>query len=717
MSTGFSSENIVFLSDTVINLLSEDGVLYSSTPFKLNYSNYYLNKIQCDINGRFIAVGSANYNSYQGSIQDFIVCRFNKNGTLDNSFGTEGSVVTDFGYSDYADGVAIQNDGKILVVGSSRNGDFQSDFALARYLENGVLDQTFGVGGQVMINLGTLDQARSVMELPDGKIIIIGGDNKSYNPNIAIVRLNQNGTFDTSFGNNGVVSTDLGGSESGWGGAVQSDGKVIAIGSNYNDLIALRYNQNGSLDQSFGNKGIVIIDLGGEEWAYSVAIQKDNKIIIAGDTYNANNNTKQDFALVRLNSDGSFDYTFDGKPDTTAPSVSSFSPADGAVGVAVGSDITVTFSEAIQRGTGNIQIRSGSESGTVVASYDVATSANLSISGSTLTINPTADLGYSTDYFVTFDSGSIMDLAGNGYTGISTYDFTTPTKNNTTTSTQTLNDIASVGVSPDNSTLLIKFNSGELMSLPNLSGGGTVSLGGTSVSTSAIAQHTTPQAVFTSLTGGVTDYVLPELYKGGLNLKYQHIDTTPNAVVVGSTDNDFIKVADTHSLGKAVNGGGGSDVIDGGVGSTFVTGGTGHHGDTFFLDGRAPGVSWSTITDFQLGSDQATIWGFVKGVSSVDSSFANPNNEGAGGIYNGLTLHFKNLLADGLATGSNADLNSITLSGHTLADIGVSSLQDLNNKINNAQTANALGQYVVNEHIIIGQTQDALGTHSYLFLH
>jgi uncharacterized delta-60 repeat protein len=218
MSTGFSSENIVFLSDTVINLLSEDGVLYSSTPFKLNYSNYYLNKIQCDINGRFIAVGSANYNSYQGSIQDFIVCRFNKNGTLDNSFGTEGSVVTDFGYSDYADGVAIQNDGKILVVGSSRNGDFQSDFALARYLENGVLDQTFGVGGQVMINLGTLDQARSVMELPDGKIIIIGGDNKSYNPNIAIVRLNQNGTFDTSFGNNGVVSTDLGGSESGWGG-------------------------------------------------------------------------------------------------------------------------------------------------------------------------------------------------------------------------------------------------------------------------------------------------------------------------------------------------------------------------------------------------------------------------------------------------------------------------------------------------------------------
>jgi len=406
-------------------------------------------------------------------------------------------------------------------------------------------------------------------------------------------------------------------------------------------------------------------------------------------------------------------------PDTPISTVLSLSSYDGASNIAVGTNIIVTFSEAIRRGAGNIGIHSGSATGNLIASYDVATSSNLSINGSTLTINPSADLAYSTNYFVTFDSGSIKDLAGNGVADINTYDFTTSTKNNTTTSTQTLDDIASVGVSPDNSTLLIKFSSGELMSVPNTSGNGSVSLNGTTFSTSAITQHTTPQAVFKSLTGGTIDYLLPDLFSGSpsLNLKYQHIDTTPNAVVVGSTDNDFIKVADTHSSGKAVDGGGGSDVIDGGVGSTFVTGGAGHHGDTFFLDGRAPGVSWSTITDFQLGSDQATIWGFVKGVSSVDTTFSTPNNEGAGGIYNGLTLHFKNLLADGLASGTNADLNSITLSGHTLADIGVSSLQDLNNKINNAQTANSLGQYVVNEHIIIGQTQDVLGAHSYLFLH
>jgi hypothetical protein len=254
------------------------------------------------------------------------------------------------------------------------------------------------------------------------------------------------------------------------------------------------------------------------------------------------------------------------------------------------------------------------------------------------------------------------------------------------------------------------------MSVPNTSGNGSVSLNGTTFSTSAITQHTTPQAVFTSLTGGVTDYVLPELYKGGLNLKYQHIDTTPNAVVVGSTDNDFIKVADTHSLGKAVNGGGGSDVIDGGVGSTFVTGGAGHHGDTFFLDGRAPGVSWSTITDFQLGSDQATIWGFVKGVSAVNAQFPDVNTGGAPG-YSGLTLHFDNLLPDGQTSESNADLNSITLSGHTLSELGFSSIAQMNAAINSAAYNPSTGQYVVNEHIIIGQTSDSLGTHSYLFLH
>ena len=111
--------------------------------------------------------------------------------------------------------------------------------------------------------------------------------------------------------------------------------------------------------------------------------------------------------------------------DVTAPTVTAFSPADGATGVAVGSNITLTFSEAIQRGAGLIQLHTGSAAGTVLEAFDAASSSRLSISGSTLTLDPTSNLSGNTQYFVTFAAGTVKDLAGNAYTGTSTYDFTT----------------------------------------------------------------------------------------------------------------------------------------------------------------------------------------------------------------------------------------------------------------------------------------------------
>ncbi len=111
--------------------------------------------------------------------------------------------------------------------------------------------------------------------------------------------------------------------------------------------------------------------------------------------------------------------------DTIAPTITTFTPADGATGVAVGSNLVVNFDEAIQNGTGLIEIHSGSATGALVASYDAATSTNLTISGSTLTINPTADLAPGTHYFVLLPDGSVSDLAGNHFAGNSLYDFTT----------------------------------------------------------------------------------------------------------------------------------------------------------------------------------------------------------------------------------------------------------------------------------------------------
>ncbi len=111
--------------------------------------------------------------------------------------------------------------------------------------------------------------------------------------------------------------------------------------------------------------------------------------------------------------------------DTIAPTITTFTPADGATAVAVGSNLVVNFDEAIQNGTGLIEIHSGTATGALVASYDAATSTNLTISGSTLTINPTADLAPGTHYFVLLPDGSVSDLAGNHFAGSSIYDFTT----------------------------------------------------------------------------------------------------------------------------------------------------------------------------------------------------------------------------------------------------------------------------------------------------
>jgi Ca2+-binding RTX toxin-like protein len=207
---------------------------------------------------------------------------------------------------------------------------------------------------------------------------------------------------------------------------------------------------------------------------------------------------------------------------------------------------------------------------------------------------------------------------------------------------------------------------------------------------------------FSIVTNGVSAGASPTLFKGDASLKlhYQMIDTTPGAIIAGSALNDFIVLQGGGN--KAVNGGLGDDVIDGGTGSTFVSGGGGSN--TFFLDGRASGVSWSTITDFQLGEgDKATIWGWKEGVSRVKEVV---ENGGAAG-YAGLTLHFENLLPDGSAsTARNASLNSITFTSKSLSDFGVESVSELNQQI-------ASGS---NSHFIVGATNDVYGEHGYLYI-
>lgn len=223
----------------------------------------------------------------------------------------------------------------------------------------------------------------------------------------------------------------------------------------------------------------------------------------------------------------------------------------------------------------------------------------------------------------------------------------------------------------------------------------------TTLKTYGLRSLFTPTTGFSLVRNDVPITVLPTFFTGeeSLNLHYQMIDTNPGAIIVGSALNDFVVLQGGGN--KAVNGGLGNDVIDGGVGSTFVSGGGGSN--TFFLDGRASGISWSTITDFQFGQDKATIWGWKQGVSRVAAFEANGGATG----FSGLTLHFENLLPDGSAADArNANFNSITLTGKTLQDFGASSVDELNQQI-------ASGS---NSHFLVGQTNDAYGEHGYLFI-
>ena len=346
----------------------------------------FANGLVIQPDGKFIAAGAANSN--------FAVVRYNGNGSLDASFGSGGKVITDFGGSDAALAVALQPDGKIVAAGSSSN-----NFALARYNADGSLDSTFGSGGKITTDFfGFSDSAQAVIIQPDGKIVAAGIARPAVSiGDFGLVRYNSNGSLDTTFGNGGKVSTDFNGQYDGANALVlQADGKLVAAGyagvvnnpSGWNvyDNALVRYNPDGSLDSTFGSGGKVVTDFVGPEGEQDngisvLVVQADGKLVAAGYTslydisytiltrYNTNGtlldttffgssrfgyftglalqadgkivasgsffiNGNYDFGLARYNAKGTLDTTF-GTGGTIA---TNFGNSDVAVGVVIQPD-------------------------------------------------------------------------------------------------------------------------------------------------------------------------------------------------------------------------------------------------------------------------------------------------------------------------------------------------------------------------------------------
>jgi uncharacterized delta-60 repeat protein len=246
-------------------------------------------------------------------------------GDLDPTFGTGGMVTTDINRStDIAQAVAVQADGKLVVVGQTyKNNDFSNeDFVVTRYNTDGTLDTTFGRGGKVRTDFPGLAAVPSAVVIqPDGKIVVAGGAFPLFTflGNFEVVRYNSNGSLDTSFGNGGIVTTTFPEGSYASAVALQSDGKIIAAGTVFVDFVIgepsdtdfalARYNSDGTPDATFGNGGQVSTDfVSMEDDAFSVLIQPDGKIVAVGSANDPA--TYYNFAAVRYLSNGTIDTTF-----------------------------------------------------------------------------------------------------------------------------------------------------------------------------------------------------------------------------------------------------------------------------------------------------------------------------------------------------------------------------------------------------------------------
>ncbi|HEX8250396.1 MAG TPA: hypothetical protein VF599_19635, partial [Pyrinomonadaceae bacterium] len=296
------------------------GVVF--TEFDNNHEVAYSVAIQPD--GKIVAAGTDNQRQY-----DTILARYNADGTLDTTFDGDGKVSNDFGSdSGESNAVITQPDGKIIVAGYA--DDFtRSHFAVARYLQNGRLDTSFGGTGRVVtpVGQGTTAIARSIAVQPDGKIIVAGSAyvNNSRLYDFAVVRYNADGTLDTGFDGDGIATIDVtnsvSASDTAYSVDIQPDGKIVLGGTTggsgtFSDSALVRCNPDGSLDATFNKNGKVILRLPDYEGIRAIKVQPDGKIAVVGNTgkfasFDGSTFINDDFLVMRFNSGGSLDTTFD----------------------------------------------------------------------------------------------------------------------------------------------------------------------------------------------------------------------------------------------------------------------------------------------------------------------------------------------------------------------------------------------------------------------
>jgi uncharacterized delta-60 repeat protein len=292
----YSSEGILDLT------FGNNGIVKSAI---IGNGTTYNNAVIILPSGKIVVAGNAQDMTHTSNY-DFAVLQYNENGVPDSTFGTDGETLTSINDLDYGTCVAAQSDGKIVVGGYSWNGT-DDDFAIVRYYANGKVDRTFGKQGIVTTNILYRDYGESIAVQPDGKILLAGWAANTTNSLIefAVARYNSDGSLDNTFGTNGIVTTAPGlYNNLGEALELQPDGKILIagkcdMGTGSLMYTVVRFNTDGSMDNTFGGSGKAITQFGSLGGANAITLQADGKIIISGNS------------LVRYNTDGSIDSTFD----------------------------------------------------------------------------------------------------------------------------------------------------------------------------------------------------------------------------------------------------------------------------------------------------------------------------------------------------------------------------------------------------------------------
>jgi uncharacterized delta-60 repeat protein len=231
-----------------------------------------------------------------------VIARFLPGGTLDATFGSGGVVTSSI--NQFA--VTLQSDGKIVTAGSVFDSASGSNhFALARFLPNGTSDTTFDGDGRATTDAGGSGFAADVILQPDGRIVAAGNVFGGSNLNFAVVRYLPNGSLDTTFSGDGRVTTSFGGTSQAFAVTLQRDGKIVVAGNAFVGFGVARYLPNGTLDTTFSGDGLVTTDFGEgpglSAFATDVVSQPDGRLVVVG----ASTSTGEggfDFALARYES-------------------------------------------------------------------------------------------------------------------------------------------------------------------------------------------------------------------------------------------------------------------------------------------------------------------------------------------------------------------------------------------------------------------------------